>query len=239
MDRIRLIAQVDLKDSISQIVNFSFDANLNAYVPAEMVNGKNEGLRHSFKITQDAFASGDPTFVNHRTYYFTVLSYAHNNYKQFDVSLPFDANDTQAKQYLAGRNNIRTYSGIPHIVDAEIGGTSLNANYGDGPKITRLEGQGNGGINLDLTDESVAEILASPFHISLNPTYERAAGPANIRVIDPVSVAAGSYELRLNGTEATSTWKLSNLTTLLQMIQKETLVHHMSKYCQSGDYLLR
>ena len=212
-DLIRLIAQVDIKDSISQIVNFSYDDNLSAYVPAEMVNGENAGIKHSFKITQDAFASGDPTLVNHRTYYFTVISYAYNNYKEFDPSLPFDANQTQAKKYCAGRNNIKTYSGIPHKIEAEVGGTNINANYGEGPKITRIEGQGNGGINLDLTDESVAEILASPFHISLNPTYERSAGPANVKVIDPIGVAPGMYELKLDGTVETSTWELTNLTT--------------------------
>ncbi|NNM15667.1 MAG: T9SS C-terminal target domain-containing protein, partial [Bacteroidia bacterium] len=223
VDQIRLIAQVDIKDSLTQIINYSYDANLAAYVPSEMVNGENLGIKHSYKITQDAFASGDPTLVNHRTYYFTVISYAHNNFADFDPSLPFDANNTQAKQYLAGRNNIKTYSGIPHNPAAEISGTIINGNYGDGPKITRIEGQGNGGINLDLTAESVNEILTNPSHMSLNPTYEQSAGPANVKVIDPIGVAAGMYELRLNGTDATSTWKLSNLTTAVSVDSERDL----------------
>ena len=34
-----------------------------------------------------------------------------------------------------------------------------NSNFGDGPEITRIEGQGNGGMNLELTDASVEELL--------------------------------------------------------------------------------
>ena len=173
--------------------------NLTAYIPKEMVNGENLGIKHSYRITQDAFATGDPA-ENHRTYYFTVVSYAHNNFADFDVSLPFDANNTQAKQYLAGRNNIKTILEYLTILLQKLAGTIINGNYGDEPKITRIEGQGNGGINLDLTAETVNDILASPFHMALNPTYEQSAGTCKTeKVVDPIGVAPGMYELRLNG----------------------------------------
>ena len=35
----RLIAQCDINDGISQIINFNFDEDLLAAVPTEMVNG--------------------------------------------------------------------------------------------------------------------------------------------------------------------------------------------------------
>ena len=53
-----------------------------------MVDGENEGIRHSFKVTTDAFAQGDVRLVNHKKYYFMVLSYGHNNFKTYDPADP-------------------------------------------------------------------------------------------------------------------------------------------------------
>lgn len=188
-DRARLIAQCDIRDNISKLVNLSFDPNLGADVPTLMVDGENKGIRHTFRITEDAFATGDKRLVNFKTYYFSVVAYAENNY------LPYDPADekSQRKPYLEGRKNIKTYSAVPHKADPENSGTTLNAEYGDGPEIIRIEGEGNGGNAVDLTEASVNEILANGS--MAHPVYQGAAGPVNVRVYDPVKVPAADFEL--------------------------------------------
>ena len=63
---------------------------------------------------------------------------------------------------LGGRRNIKVYSAIPHFTEPDEGGTTLNAAYGDGVSITRIEGTGNGGNNLDLTEESITFPTEAP-----------------------------------------------------------------------------
>ena len=55
----RLIGQCDITDNITKIVNYNFDEDLLASVPELMVDGQNNGIFHSFKVTTDAFAQGD------------------------------------------------------------------------------------------------------------------------------------------------------------------------------------
>ncbi|MFM7903009.1 MAG: T9SS C-terminal target domain-containing protein, partial [Bacteroidota bacterium] len=77
-DKVRLVYQCDIKDGVAQLVNFEFDPNLNANVPIEKVNGADKGISHTFIVNQDLFATGSTALVNHKTYYYTVLSYAYN-----------------------------------------------------------------------------------------------------------------------------------------------------------------
>ncbi len=81
--------------------------------------------------------------------------------------------------------------------------------YGVQPSLTRIEGWGNGGNFVDLTEQSVNEILEEPFWIR-NPVYNRNAGPVNIKVIDPLSVPEGNFEFRVNtlDTLADSAWTM-------------------------------
>ena len=44
VDRARLIAQCDIKDGVTQLINYPFDDNLGAGIPTEMVNGTDEGI---------------------------------------------------------------------------------------------------------------------------------------------------------------------------------------------------
>lgn len=105
------------------------------------------------------------------------------------------------------------YTGIPHIPSPEAWGTVQSSEYGSGPKLKRIEGQGNGGLNLDLTEETVNEILASPSHRSFNPVYEGGRGPVNVKVIDPLNVPEGEFKLLLNNVTTAGKWQLINLTT--------------------------
>jgi hypothetical protein len=195
----RLIAQVDKEDEIGQLVNYEFDKSINANVPSEMVNGENKGIRHSFRITNDAFATGtDKRLVNHKTYHFIAMAYAHNSWQEIDPQ-NFSLGG-QFKPYLASRTNstgsgITAYSAIPHDPTVEDGGTVVNSNYGDQPEITRIEGQGNGGIELKLTASSEDQIVANNFNNY--PTYQAGHGPITVKVIDPLNVAAGTYKLQV------------------------------------------
>ena len=132
IDQARLVFQCDLQDSISQVVNYNFDAELELPVPELKADGANEGIQHSFHVTTDAFAQGDNKLVNHKTYYYMAIAYGYNNYDTYDA----DLGSGQDEQYKASRKgavgSIRVYSGIPHDVSPEAGGTATSAGYGDG-----------------------------------------------------------------------------------------------------------
>ena len=55
-----------------------FDLSLDAWLPVEEVKGDNQGISHTFSITEDEFATGNKTLVNHKTYYFMALAYSFN-----------------------------------------------------------------------------------------------------------------------------------------------------------------
>ncbi len=196
----RLVFQCDIQDSIARLVNYEYDASVGAYVPIVKVDGADAGLKSTFKITADAFSSGtNNSIVNHKTYYFMAVAYAYNNYLTYkpdtDPTSSADANYLgQKRPYLEGRKSKKA-SGIPHIPAPEKEGTVMQSYYGYGPKITRIEGQGNGGNILDLTDESVAQILANNF--IPNPTYLNGRGPVNIKVVDPLNVPNSTFTLKL------------------------------------------
>jgi hypothetical protein len=207
-DKVRLLFQADIRNGVAQLVNFNFDPILNANVPVEMVNGADNGLSHTFVVTQDLFATGASALVNHKTYYYTVVSYAYNQYKKYDPNDP-TALDGQKKPYLAGRNNIKTYSAIPHIPNPENAGQILGSDYGDGPKIKRIEGQGNGGMTLDFVSSYEGEILNPPYRV-YQPEYQNGKGPINIKVYDPTLVENHSYEVRFDGIVETSKWQITS-----------------------------
>src|SRR6185436_14757079 len=154
-DDIKLVFQCDVKDGINQIINYTAAPN-NVYIAEVKANGANKGVTHTFKVDKDLFAIENPALVNHKNYYYTVIAYAYNNYKTFKPDSAFLGG--QLTPYLAGRNNIKVYSAIPHIIDPENGGTVLNSSYGDAPGIKRIEGQGNGGNVLNFTQSTVDEI---------------------------------------------------------------------------------
>ncbi|MBM55786.1 MAG: hypothetical protein CMB32_04430, partial [Euryarchaeota archaeon] len=78
IEKARLIFQCDKADDVDLVINNIQDSEMGIPVPTLMVNGENEGVQHSFRITTDAFAQGDNRLVNHRTYYFLALGYGYN-----------------------------------------------------------------------------------------------------------------------------------------------------------------
>lgn len=210
----RLVAQCDLKNDISRIVNHPFDSDLEYEVAREEVDGENEGIRHSFLITEDAFALGDRALVNHKSYYYVAVAYAYNEFKPFDPSDP-SLLDGQKMPYLASRLSydgtaIEAVIGVPHHPMPEAGGTGQNIQYGSTPKITRIDGVGNGNRDLELTVESSDFILQNG--LLDMPTYDYGKGPINVKVIDPLNVKGGYYTCQFrdytptnsNGTDGAS-----------------------------------
>ncbi|MFA4851746.1 MAG: hypothetical protein WC599_04430 [Bacteroidales bacterium] len=225
-DKAREIAQCDIKNfdkqgnPIGQLVNYYYDEAVGGNDPVPEVDGENKGIGHSFKITEDQFASGDKRLVNHKQYYYLALAYAYNNYIKYSQEpgsqLPgISGLNGQKKVYLAGRKNIKVSTAIPHNPSPEANGTIQNSEYGTGPKITRIEGQGNGGLTLDFTQATVDIILQDGKYET--PTYENSRGPVDVKVVDPLNVKSGNFTLKFNvdtvSSIDTASWTLTNNTT--------------------------
>jgi hypothetical protein len=234
----RLVYQCDIKNGIAQLVNHNFDQSVNANVPVEEVYGADLGISHTFRLREDAFSG--QRLVNHKQYYYLALAYGHNEYMKYSADPGSQEEGIigltgQKKTYLAGRKNIKVYTGIPHI---PVGTLLANAEYGTGVEITRIQGQGNGGNILDLKKETIEEILAkkpadstnvpgSPdFPIAYQAKYEAGRGPIDIKVIDPLNVKNAEYILTFDSLQPYSiitgadsaasfraAWQLTDLST--------------------------
>ncbi len=210
-DKAKLIFQVDKQDGIARLINFTEDPDL-GYIGEVKVDGLDAGITHSFQVTQDAFRN--ERLENQKKYFFSVVAYAENTHTDFDPLSPDP--DAQLTPYLEGRKNIKNYVAIPHVIDPQNGGTVLNAAFGDGAQIQTIGGTGNGGLYLDLTQESINEILSDGF--SPYPTYEVGEGPIGVKVYDPFYLTGHDYEVRMVDTdtdtevlEFDSEWNATNL----------------------------
>lgn len=233
-NKARIVLQCDIKNNVGKIVNYIYDPtldvgnpNLVPNVPILMVDGTDQGIVHTVDLKNDAFATGDQRLINHKTYYFSAISYAFNYYEIADTIRDDQGNivnittQVQTESYLAGRKNIFRYSAIPHLTQPEVGGLDLNSNYGDGPEMTRQEGSGNGKLVTDLTDQAINDILASPTGIDYHQTYLGGKGPVSITVYNPKVVPSADFEFAMIDTAATGTllnpagtyWYLKNITT--------------------------
>ncbi|MBA3901664.1 MAG: T9SS C-terminal target domain-containing protein, partial [Bacteroidetes bacterium] len=219
-DRARIAAQVDIKDGVKRLVNYRFDENLLANIPEDIIiEGEDKGIYHSFRILEDKFAINDKFLVNHKPYYFLAIAYGYNNFKDYSMLDP-NSLDGQTQPYKLSRKassgSIRAYKGVPHNSAPRNGGTFLNSSYGDQPMITRIEGQGNGGLNIEFTSESENQLF-SEGRIEF-PEYKKGFGPVDIKVVDPLSVPDANFQLKLNvpGNSSidTASWTLTNTSVV-------------------------
>jgi len=234
-NKAQMVYQCDLKNGVSRLINYEFDQSLGAGIPKEKVNGADAGLAHSIKLLQMHFAKGNPSLINHQTYYFMAVAYGYNEYKKYLQDVPpalssmcdssVGASSGQKKPYKQGRKNVISISAIPHMSSPYVGGTNLQSEYGSGPRITRIEGNGNGGLQLDLTAASVVDILSSQDHRTKTPTYEYGKGPIQVHVIDPLNVPEGhNFTLAFESEDiANSKWKLTNNTTSETITSDKTI----------------
>jgi hypothetical protein len=203
--RARLVAQVDLRNDITQLINWSIDPNMNLLIPKDMtLQANNNGIRTSFRVNEDLFAAGvNRALINQKEYFYTVVAYAQN---QYEVYHPQQAPSGQRVPFLAGRRNIRTYTALPHKTEPKSGGTILSSSYGDSPQLTRIEGIGNGGLALEFTPETEDSILRN-YRITY-PTYQIRRGPVDIKVVDPLAVPEGDYIFKMDGVSPSSNWEI-------------------------------
>lgn len=207
-DMAQLIGQCDIENyrpngtAIGQLVNWVYDDRIGTSVPVEMVNGANSGIYHSKVITEDRFASGSTTLVNHKKYYFMVIAYAYNEYAPFSIDPNIDNGlYGQKTVYLAGRKaagggTIKPVVGIPHDVTPQHGGTVMNSQYGTQPMITRLEGQGNGGYFCEITKKTHDQIMSgAPWKVDA-VEYQNNAGPIGVKVVDPLKIQPRDYVIK-------------------------------------------
>ncbi|HCY23010.1 MAG: hypothetical protein A2W93_08620 [Bacteroidetes bacterium GWF2_43_63] len=219
-DKARLVAQCDIDNDASTLVNYIFSQEMGLVVPQTEVEGANEGIVHSFRILDDMFASGEnQRLVNHKKYYYMVLAYAHNEYEKYsaDPATQFPgimSSNGQKNPYLSGRKNIDVYTAIPHAPAPESGGTIINGTYGAQPVITRIEGQGNGGNILELNSASRQKIMEDGFSEEL--TYEAGFGPVTVKVIDPLNVKEANYILKLDSTNASWLGEVDSYSWILE-----------------------
>jgi len=201
----RLAAQCDIVDGVDRIINFEFDDDLGVSIPVERVDGSNVGIQHSFKVTTDLFAQGSPTLVNHKTYYYVAISYAYNNYKEYNPNDPLLL-DGQQKPYIPSRKaavgSVKIVSAVPHNPMPESDGTAQLVEYGSTPQITRLDGYGNGNRALEFTDATLDEILEEGSMDA--PTYDYGKGPINVKVIDPLNLVGGYFECKFRDYSTTN-----------------------------------
>ncbi|RYD55089.1 MAG: hypothetical protein EOP56_17105 [Sphingobacteriales bacterium] len=236
------VFQCDIKNGITQIVNYNKSPDIEGvYNAAIKVTGRDSGIQHSFEIANDQFATGlDKRLVNYKNYYFVAVAYAYNNFKPFKLdSLQY----TQDLVYLGsekgqGGTAIPIVSGMPNPANGSMG-TTIGADYGTGVIIKRIEGRGNGGNAIQLSDSSELEALAGPRYQSLYPRYKQGEGPVTLKVVDPLKVKPADWELYVMGTEtdnptiadnstgikdSSATWKLVDVTNGRTIMSEKTML---------------
>jgi len=212
-DLARLIRQFDIVNydsagsPIGTLINWEFDEEMMLAVPKIKVVGANTGIQHSFEVTQDVFATDNKRLVNYKNYYFIAVAYAYNDWYHYTVDINAERPLVgQQRPYLRGRKtgpslggkSVSPIMGTPHPSSLHGGGTTLNCDYGAIPNIVRIDGQGNGGVALELTQETIDKIVnggdKGDYRVR-ELKYEKNAGPLQVKVIDPLRVQPFDYTL--------------------------------------------
>ena len=136
--------------------------------------------------------------MNYRNYYFTAIAYAYNNFRPFDPKNTVSSQDVPylGSAHSAGGNEIKIVAALPNPSNGAMG-TTLNSDYGDGVVIKRIQGTGNGGLEVQMDEES--ENTAVNNGSVSQPVYLQGLGPVNVKVIDPVKVPAMDWVLQIHG----------------------------------------
>jgi len=200
----REVYQCDIKDGVGQLVNYYWNEELGGNEPVEEVNGADQGIEHTFTITEDLFATGDDRLVNNKKYYYMVIAYGYNNYLTYDQNDP-NSIEGQKTPYKAGRKgvagSIKTYEVIPHINTPENGGTVINAEFGDGPRVTQIEGHGTADNYVELTQETIDDIMDGEPWKATTVTYDYGASPVQVKVIDPANLPPDTYHIKFDSVD--------------------------------------
>jgi hypothetical protein len=227
----RLIFQVDKRNGVNKLYNWTTVEGPNdqsIWVPVEQVAGADAGIRHTFQITEDQFASENRRIVNHKHYYYLAIAYAFNEYAPFDpISLI-----GQRRPYLEGRRNIRIYDPLPHPQTFK----KINGLYGEGPVITRLEGAGAGETFLEFGEGEIEQILADTNNGEI--TYAPGAGPIRVQVFNPLVVKDGVYIIEFVDPVPSDTLSLSTGWKLYSVDDPSTVYVNEKPIAQFNEQLI-
>lgn len=193
------VAVMDITDNVSHLVNWDkfTDAitSTATSIPETMTipgvgnDLPNLGIKHSLLDSLDLIGGG--RMINHHPYYFGVISFATNNFKNFNPSTGVG----QSTPFLIGKN-FNKYSVIPENSEATDGGRQLNSSWGSATQVRRLEGQGNGGNYIDLDAATISGILANTTTNYLDTLdYVVGQDPLAFKVTDPILLRAADFEL--------------------------------------------
>ena len=228
------VAEYDIQDNVSHLVNYvpfsdaatstttwEHDANT---IPGVGTTLANLGIQHSLVDSLDLIGGG--RMVNHKTYYFGILSFATNNFANFNAQ----AGIGQSTPFLIGKN-FNAYSVIPENSEATDGGRLLNSTYGTSTQVKRIEGQGNGGNYIDLDGPTILGILNSQFNYLDTLDYLVGQDPLAFKVTDPVLLKEADFELVIHDTlpyngvnvSTKAWWVLNDLTNNVQIPSVSTL----------------
>ncbi len=189
----RLVFQSDLRNGVGEIFNWRRIENPNdpakpVFEPvAQVESGSTDnGISTVFRVTTDQFAEANPTIRNHTPYYFKAVSYAYNNYRDFDPLV--QGGSGQARPYLEGRRNVKTTTGVPRpITDTKLNGLDAAG------AVQRLDGLGTSNFFLDLATGERTRILLEQG--GSQPLYKEGRGPISVRVYNPFVSRDGTYQV--------------------------------------------
>ena len=213
----RLIFQSDVSNGVGEIFNWRrienpLDPSKPVFEPVAQVESgsADNGVSTVFRVTTDQFAESNPTLRNHTPYYFKAVTYAYNNFEDFDPLV--QGGSGQPRPYLEGRRNIKTTTGVPRpITDTKLNGLDAEA------MVQRLDGQGTSRFFLDFADGQRDRILGSTEGVQ--PLYKDGRGPIQVEVYNPFEVKNGTYQVIFSDSdmeddilEPTGTWKLIRKT---------------------------
>jgi hypothetical protein len=129
----------------------------------------------------------------------------------FNLYDPNDATalDGQKIPYISSRLNfdgtsITAVSAVPHNPTPEANGTAQRIGYGSSPRITRIDGHGNGNRNLSFTAETLNSVISNGY--VENPEYDYGMGPIGIKVVDPLNLVNGFFECKFKDYTSSSKW---------------------------------
>jgi hypothetical protein len=208
-----LVAQYDKPNGITKIINKFYNEDKEELEAQIMVEGKDNGIKHSFIVSTDAFNGYSP-LINHKTYYFIVVPYAYGITAKKDTG---DKKDQYSAQFLPSRKT-KVFSVIPRISNPRFGGSELRAEVGSGPKIIRMSGRGNGGNLVDFDYEAFAKAESGIIsnYVWENPVYNKAQGPLKITILDPFKIQDKEFELRFKNSSFTAggdeRWEMKNVS---------------------------
>ena len=235
------VFECDIKNGIGRVINYNKNPDISdsTWVPVIKVEGKDSGIVHSFELTTDVFAAGaDKRLVNYRNYRYVIVAYAYNNFAPFNPA-PLKSDSTQDVAYLeslhgANGSTIQVLSPMPNPANGAMG-TTLNADYGSGVVIHKLEGMGNGGSIIDVDQATEDAAFGGDNIISSRiVSYQAGAGPVAIKIADPQKVKPVNWELFLKGTidplkgnrikaDSASGWSLVNMDSHETIYSEQSL----------------